>query len=79
MLFLAERALFRTDRADKTCYAYFVPRDIVQICTVFQRFRVIPSGEVDVGEELLIASRRIAFALTDTLANEARVSALSGN
>ena len=36
------------------------------------RFRVIPSaGEVNVGEELLIASRRIAFALTDTLANEA--------
>ena len=53
----------------------------IKISLVGQRFQVIASdGEVrHVGEELLIASRRIAFALTDTLANEARISVLSGN
>lgn len=44
MLFLAERALFRADRADKTCYAYLclvTSYRFVQCSRDFESFRVV--------------------------------------
>ena len=72
MLFLAERALFRADCAPNVLYsvvccscsphAHMASWDLMRVPVWQKMFRL--------GEELLIASRRIAFALTDTLANE---------